>query len=93
MCQLGHARCSQSTSSPSRGASGDTYLVAFYRRAVLWLRRGRARIKVGIVTRAVGEAEGRDTERRNEEGLGKILEYVPSGIFFVTKRTPGDQGF
>lgn len=60
---------------------------------MLWLRRGRARIKVGIVTLAVGEAKGRGTERRNQEGLGKILEYVPSGIFFVTKFTPGNQGF
>lgn len=31
--------------------------------------------------------------RRNQEGLRKILECVPSGIFFLMTFTPGNQGF
>lgn len=52
------------------------------------------RIKEGLVTLAVGEAEGRGVEkekpRRPRENSGVCS---PVGFFFLIKFIPGNQGF
>lgn len=57
-------------------------------------RQDCVRIKEGLVTLAVGEAEGRGVEkekpRRPRENSGVCS---PVGFFFLIKFIPGNQGF